>query len=255
MLKSRKFVFNCSRLLLIVVENSRHAQAEITSLREELKEAKEARSQKVQYDEFTRAMLKKTPKSRAEQITYILLLLGLNVILMSFRTIEKLTVELEELESELSSYSTVWDARKSTFDSILNNLDVLRREVEDEKEQQDRKEGMNEGSEHEEEEGQATGAQTPAIKESEEERHVREGSRDSGEVDEDAREDAAFPEEEMKDEDTKEELMSTFPSTFPSRIPTEANTPRGKNGELDTEDGDETDEVRMVETELKMDVD
>jgi len=46
-------------------------------------------------------------------------------------------------------YSTVWESRKRTFDSILNNLEVLRREVEDEKEEQDRREGMNEGSDHE----------------------------------------------------------------------------------------------------------
>src|SRR5271154_5746330 len=89
-------------------------------------------------------------------------------------TIEKITSELEELENELSSYSTVWDARKATFDNILNNLEVLRREVEDEKEEQDRKEGMDEGSDQEEEEGQVTGAQTPAGKDLEERRRERE---------------------------------------------------------------------------------
>jgi hypothetical protein len=54
----------------MVVEKSNQAQQDILSLREELKEAKEERSRKVHYDEFTREMLKKTPKSRAEQITY-----------------------------------------------------------------------------------------------------------------------------------------------------------------------------------------
>src|ERR1700752_5129857 len=100
--------------------------------------------------------------------------------------IEKVTGELEELETELSSYSTVWDARKLTFDSILNNLQVLKREVEDEKEEQDRKEGMDEGSDHDEEEGQVTGSHTPALKDAE--RREREQSRDSGEIDEDAKE-------------------------------------------------------------------
>lgn len=52
------------------VEKSRQAQSDITSLREELREAKEQRAQKVQYDEFTRIMLKKTPKSRSEQLMY-----------------------------------------------------------------------------------------------------------------------------------------------------------------------------------------
>jgi hypothetical protein len=45
-------------------------QQDIESLREELREAKLERGQKVQYDELTRAMLKKTPKSRYEQIMY-----------------------------------------------------------------------------------------------------------------------------------------------------------------------------------------
>jgi len=52
------------------VEKSNQAQLNISSLREELREAKEERAQKVQYDEFTRNMLKKTPKSRSEQLTY-----------------------------------------------------------------------------------------------------------------------------------------------------------------------------------------
>jgi predicted amino acid-binding ACT domain protein len=55
--------------MLIVVDKSNQAQQDITSLREELQEAKLERGQKVQYDEFTRTILKKTPKSRAEQIT------------------------------------------------------------------------------------------------------------------------------------------------------------------------------------------
>ena len=52
------------------MEKSRQTQEDITSLREELREAKLERSRKVQYDELTRAMLKKTPKSRSEQIAY-----------------------------------------------------------------------------------------------------------------------------------------------------------------------------------------
>ena len=58
--------------MLIVVEKSNQAQQDITSLRDELQEAKLERGQKVQYDEFTRTILKKTPKSRAEQITYLI---------------------------------------------------------------------------------------------------------------------------------------------------------------------------------------
>ena len=56
--------------LLRIVEKSNQAQQDINSLREELREAKLERGQKVQYDELTRAMLKKTPKSRSEQIMY-----------------------------------------------------------------------------------------------------------------------------------------------------------------------------------------
>ena len=138
---------------------------------------------------------------------------------------------MEELESELSSYSTVWDARKATFDNILNNLDVLRREVEDEKEEQDRKEGMDEGSEHDEEEGQVTGGQTPAVKEVEE-RRERELSRDSGEVDEDAK-----------------ELLE-------SSLATESNTPVPKTVEVEMEDDDDDDnEVKMVGSQARMDID
>ena len=144
--------------------------------------------------------------------------------------IEKITGELEELETELSSYSTVWDARKRTFDNILNNLEVLKREVEDEKEEQDRKEGLDEGSDHEEEEGQVTGSQTPAVKDLEEQR-TREQSRDSGEV----------------DEDSKERLASSLAAG--------SDSPVVKNVEVEMEDEDDEDEVKMVGTETKMDVD
>lgn len=133
----------------------------------------------------------------------------------------------------MSSYSTVWDARKRTFDSILNNLEVLRREVEDEKEEQDRKEGMNEGSDHEDEEGQVTGIHTPAVKETEE-RREREQSRDSGEVEEDVKE------------------QST------SNLATESNTPIPKNVDVemgDMEEDEEDDEIKIHRTEMKMDVD
>jgi len=137
------------------------------------------------------------------------------------------------VQVELSSYSTVWDARKRTFDNILNNLDFLRREVEDEKEKQDRKEGMDEGSDHEEEEGQVTGAQTPAVKDVEmPDKNEREGSRDSGEVEEDGR---------------QQEQMASL-------LPTESNTPRSKV-EIDEEEDDEDDEARMVETDNKMETD
>jgi hypothetical protein len=134
------------------------------------------------------------------------------------------------LETELSSYSTVWDARKSQFDNILNNLEVLKREVEDEKEEQDRKEGMDEGSDHEEEEGQITGIQTPGVKDAEE-RREREQSRDSGEV----------------DEDIKEQLLSSLPGSRPT-------SPLVK--EVEMEDVDDDDEVRMIGgSETKMDID
>jgi hypothetical protein len=63
-----------SKTELMIVDRSNQAQQDITSLREELREAKLERGQKVQYDEFTRAMLKKTPKSRGEQIAYSLLI-------------------------------------------------------------------------------------------------------------------------------------------------------------------------------------
>jgi hypothetical protein len=132
------------------------------------------------------------------------------------------------LETELSSYSTVWDARKGTFNNILNNLEVLRREVEDEKEQQDRKEGMNEGSDHDEEEGQITGVQTPAVKDVEEKRE-REDSKDSGEVDEEV---------------GQERLGSPG---------TRMDTPATRNSDVDME---EDDEGRKGDgTESKMDVD
>ena len=206
------------------MEKSNQVQQDIESLREELREAKLERGQKVQYDELTRAMLKRTPKSRSEQIMY-----HHSPEPSNSRAIEKITSELEEVENELSSYSTVWDARKRTFDNILNNLEVLRREVEDEKEEQDRKEGMDEGSDHEEEEGQVTGAQTPAVKDLEE-RREREQSRDSGEVDEEA----------------KEQLASL--------LPTEANTPVPKNSETDMDVEDE-DENKIIEPETRMDID
>jgi hypothetical protein len=208
-----------------LVEKSNQAQQEITSLREELRESKLERGQKVQYDELTRATLKKTPKTRSEQIAY-----HPKHQCWQNSAIEKLRSELEDVENELSSYSMVWDARKRTFDNILNNLEVLRREVEDEKEQQDRKEGMNEGSDHEEEEGQVTGTQTPAVKEVEE-RGEREQSRDSGEV----------------DEDVKEQLASS--------LPTESHTPAAKDSEIDMDDVEDEDEDKTVEGENKMDID
>jgi hypothetical protein len=133
------------------------------------------------------------------------------------------------LETELSSYSTVWDARKGTFNNILNNLEVLRREVEDEKEQQDRREGMDEGSDHDEEEGQITGIQTPAVKDTDE-RREREQSRDSGEVDE----------EVGKDRLDSPGMRSGTPAT--------------RDGDVDMEGEDET-EQKGVERESKMDVD
>ena len=133
------------------------------------------------------------------------------------------------MENELSSYSTVWDARKRTFDNILNNLEVLRREVEDEKEEQDRKEGMNEGSDHEEEEGQVTGFQTPAVIKKVEETREREESLDSGEVDDDVKEQQA------------------------SNLVTEVNTPL-KDAEADMNVEDE-DELKMIGADTRMDVD
>ena len=133
------------------------------------------------------------------------------------------------MENELSSYSTVWDARKRTFDNILNNLEVLRREVEDEKEEQDRKEGMNEGSDHEEEEGQVTGFQTPAVIKEVEETREREESLDSGEVDDDVKEQQA------------------------SNLVTEVNTPL-KDAEADMNVEDE-DELKMIGADTRMDVD
>jgi hypothetical protein len=144
--------------------------------------------------------------------------------------IEKISSELQELETELSSYSTVWDARKSTFDNILNNLEVLKREVEDEKEEQDRKEGMNEGSDQDEDEGQVgTGTQTPAtvtaVKDAEDRRGEREQSRDSGEVDDDVRE----------------------------RLESALHGKGERGGEVEMEE--EEDEVKMVEADSKMQVD
>ena len=92
---------------------------------------------------------------------------------------------------------------------------------------------MDEGSDHEEEEGQITGAQTPAVKDVEmEDKHEREGSRDSGEVEEDGKR----------------------PERVSSMLPTESNTPRSKV-EMGEEEDEGEDEVRMVETDNKMEAD
>lgn len=134
------------------------------------------------------------------------------------------------METELSSYTTVWDARKRTFDNILNNLEVLRREVEDEKDEQDRKEGLDEASDHDEEEGQVTGTQTPAVKD--DSRSTREQSRDSGEVDEDA----------------KESLAKSLQENAATTTPT-------KTVEVSMEDEEDEDEVKLVGSENQMQVD
>jgi hypothetical protein len=138
----------------------------------------------------------------------------------------------------------VWDARKLTFDNILNNLDVLRREVEDEKEQQDRKEGLVEGSDHEDEgqvhgSGQITESETPAAKETDD-RMEREGSRDSGEVDEDIRESV---------------LSHTFneSGTRGASVEIEMEQTEEENGEDDDEE--DRDQVRLLGADTPMTVD
>lgn len=95
---------------------------------------------------------------------------------------------------------------------------------------------MNEGSDHEEEEGQVgTGSQTPAttvaaVRE-EDVRGEREGSKDSGEVDEDVRE--------------------RLESALEGKAEDEDEGKEGREVEMEEED----DEVKMVETDSKMQVD
>ncbi|KAK7207005.1 hypothetical protein BZA70DRAFT_900 [Myxozyma melibiosi] len=66
-------------------------------------------------------------------------------------TLDRLTTEISELEAIKTKYAETWTARRAQFDEIMNALTGMRRQIQDEKEEQDRREGM--ADEEGEEEG------------------------------------------------------------------------------------------------------
>lgn len=79
--------------------------------------------------------------------------------------LEKLQLEITELEKESKEYATTWAVRREQFGRIVEEGMQLRRLIRDEKEEVERREGMQEGEDGEEgdvsSKGKISGANTP----------------------------------------------------------------------------------------------
>lgn len=56
--------------------------------------------------------------------------------------LDRLSLEINELEATKARYAEMWTARRAQFDEIMEALMGMRRQIQDEKEEQDRREGM-----------------------------------------------------------------------------------------------------------------
>ncbi|CCX31627.1 Similar to Uncharacterized protein SPCC24B10.11c; acc. no. Q9P7J4 [Pyronema omphalodes CBS 100304] len=128
-----------------ILSRSAEAKETLISLRDELTQAQSDKQNKLVYDKIAGDILSiKTLKARDEQ----------------HANIDRLNEEIRELEEERQLYETVWKQRREQFGMIVGQLEVMSRQIAEEKEEQDRRDGMEE----EEEEGEEVEIQkgTPA---------------------------------------------------------------------------------------------
>ncbi|KAJ5084218.1 hypothetical protein NUU61_008797 [Penicillium alfredii] len=121
-----------------------------TELRSQLEEAQRLLALRKTYDDLTEKITSnRLLKPREDQQT----------------NLQKLQVEITELEKESKDYATTWAERREQFGRIVEEGMQLRRLIRDEKEEVERREGMQEGEDADEgdvaSKGKASGATSP----------------------------------------------------------------------------------------------
>ena len=78
--------------------------------------------------------------------------------------LEKLNLEISELQRESQEYAELWNRRRQQFDKIVDQTTEMQRQIKDEKEEVERREGMEEREDAEEDQGTTpSGVETPKL--------------------------------------------------------------------------------------------
>ncbi|KAF8475535.1 Tho complex subunit 7-domain-containing protein [Kalaharituber pfeilii] len=113
--------------ILAASEKARH---DMTLLREALQQARQEKDNKLKYDSIASEILstRALRPPRDEQLL----------------NIARLNQEIAELEEERRSYGKVWLARREQFGEIVRQLEKMQEQIQEDKEEHDRREGMDE---------------------------------------------------------------------------------------------------------------
>jgi hypothetical protein len=121
-----------------ITSTAEEARRTLSNLRVLLAESQDEKQNRLEYDLIAFDVLEVSNlKPREEQ----------------YENLARLNAEIEALEKERDDYSQVWAARRSQFEQIVMQLELMWQQIKEDKDEQDRREGMNE-----EEEGEELGA-------------------------------------------------------------------------------------------------
>jgi len=135
---------------LRILETMQSVRENTTELRAQLEEAQRVLAMRKSYDDLAEKITSnRLLKPREDQQA----------------NLQKLQVEIADLEKESKDYAETWTERREQFGRIVEEGMQLRRLIRDEKEEVERREGMQEGEDGDEgdigSKGKASGANSP----------------------------------------------------------------------------------------------
>ncbi|KAK6358672.1 hypothetical protein TWF730_007995 [Orbilia blumenaviensis] len=127
---NRKEVARYEQKKMQIEQASQKARSEMIELNASLSEAQQLKQHKLEYDVIATEITSSPNSQKTRQAQY--------------DSINRLNAEIDALEREKADYGKVWAARRGQFGAIVDALMGMQAQIQEDKEEQERREGLDE---------------------------------------------------------------------------------------------------------------
>lgn len=145
---NRKEVARYEQKKMQIEQASQKARSEMVELNASLSEAQQLKQHKLEYDVIATEITSSPNSQKTRQAQY--------------DSINRLNAEIDALERERADYGKVWAARRGQFGAIVEALMGMQAQIQEDKEEQERREGLDEDEEDGEKSAEGDGKEVKA---------------------------------------------------------------------------------------------
>ncbi|KAK6348610.1 hypothetical protein TWF718_006399 [Orbilia javanica] len=145
---NRKEVARYEQKKMQIEQASQKARSEMVELNAQLSEAQQLKQHKLEYDVIATEITSSPGSQKTRQAQY--------------DSINRLNAEIDALERERAEYGKVWAARRGQFGAIVEALMGMQAQIQEDKEEQERREGLDEDEEDGEKSAEGDGKDVKA---------------------------------------------------------------------------------------------